>query len=99
MTKTGPNDAFSVVWALGKPYFISYFSVFLNTVFSVIGVNLLSKGATHLVQKIAPTGEQLRNVDRSASDDEFFTAGGRPAGPKETPVLELSVPGTNKNVQ
>jgi hypothetical protein len=38
-------------------------------------------------------------VDRSAPDDEFITAGGRPAGPEETPVPELSVPGTNKTLQ
>jgi len=67
--------------------------------FSVIGVDLLSKGATHIAQKIAPTSEQLRNVDQSAPDDEFITAGGRPAGPGETPVPEFSVPGTSKTLQ
>ena len=38
-------------------------------------------------------------MDRPAPDDEFITAGGRPAGPKETPVPELSVPGTSKTLQ
>jgi hypothetical protein len=41
----------------------------------------------------------LQNVDQSAPDDEFITAGGRPAGPEETPVPELSVPGTSKTLQ
>ena len=66
---------------------------------SVIGVDLLSKGATEFAQKIAPTDEQLRNVDRSAPDDEFITSGGRPVGPDETPVPEVSVPGTSKTLQ
>ena len=38
-------------------------------------------------------------MDRSAPDDEFITAGSRPAGPGETPVPELSVPGTSKTLQ
>ncbi|KAF8805918.1 hypothetical protein BYT27DRAFT_7191832 [Phlegmacium glaucopus] len=67
--------------------------------FSVIGADLLSKGAAHLARTIAPTDEQLRNVDQSGPDDEFITAGGRPAGPGETPVPELSVPGTSKTLQ
>jgi Family of unknown function (DUF5923) len=66
--------------------------------FSVIGVDLLSKGATHLAQKIAPTDEQLSNVDRSAPDDQFITAGGRPSV-GETPVPELSVPSTSKTLR
>ena len=66
---------------------------------SVIGVDILSKGAIHLAQKIAPTDEELLNVDRSAPDDEFITAGGRPVGPEETAVPEISVPGTSKTLQ
>lgn len=38
-------------------------------------------------------------MDQPAPDDEFITAGGRPAGPEETPVPELSVPGTSKTLQ
>ena len=38
-------------------------------------------------------------MDRPAPDNEFVTAGGRPAGPGETPVPELSVPGTDKTLQ
>ena len=61
--------------------------------FSTIGADLLSKGAAHIAQKNRPTEEQLGNVDCLAPDDEFITAGGRPAGPLgETPVPELSVP-------
>ncbi|KAF8813295.1 hypothetical protein BYT27DRAFT_7206900 [Phlegmacium glaucopus] len=67
--------------------------------FSVIGADLLSKGAAHLSRRIAPTDEQLRNVDQSAPDDEFITAGGRPTAPGETPVPELSVPSTSKTLQ
>jgi Family of unknown function (DUF5923) len=67
--------------------------------FSVVGADILSKAAVYLAQKIAPTDEQLRNLDRSAPDDEFITAGGRPTGQGETPVPELSVPGTSKTLQ
>lgn len=38
-------------------------------------------------------------MDRSAPDDEFITAGGRHVGPEETPVPEMSVPGTSKTLQ
>ena len=38
-------------------------------------------------------------MDRSAPDDEFITSGGRPVGPDETPVPEVSVPGTSKTLQ
>ena len=67
--------------------------------FSIIGAELLSAGAAHIAQRIRPTDEQLHGVDRSAPDDQFITAGGRPAAPGETPVPELSVPGTNKTLQ
>jgi len=67
--------------------------------FSVIGVDLLYKQATHLAQKIAPTDEELRNVDRSAPHQEFVTEGGRPVGPEQSPVPELSVDGTSKTLR
>lgn len=38
-------------------------------------------------------------MDQSAPHDEFITAGGRPVGPEETPVPDLSVPGTSKTLQ
>ena len=38
-------------------------------------------------------------MDRSAPDNEFITAGGRPVGPEETPVPDVSVPGTSKTLQ
>lgn len=67
--------------------------------FSVIGADLLSKGAIYAAQKVAPTDEQLRNLDQSAPENEFITAGGRTAGPGETPVPALSVPGTDTTLQ
>lgn len=47
---------------------------------------------------LAPTDDQLRDVDQSAPNDQFITQGGRVAGPGETPVLDLKVPGTGKNI-
>ena len=38
-------------------------------------------------------------MDQSAPHDEFITAGGRSVGPEETPVPDLSVPGTSKTLQ
>jgi hypothetical protein len=67
--------------------------------FSTIGADLLSKGAIYIAHKIGPTEEQLRNVHQPAPDNEFNTAGGRLAAPGETPVPELSVPGTSKTLQ
>ncbi|KAF8956220.1 hypothetical protein BDZ97DRAFT_1852748 [Flammula alnicola] len=66
--------------------------------FSTIGRDLLSKGASKVADAIAPSEENLRNVDQSAPNDQFITEGGRVAGPNETPVLESRLPGTDKAV-
>jgi len=67
--------------------------------FSVIGRDLLSRGASKLAVAIAPSDEQLRNVDQSAPHDQFITTGGRVAGPNETPVLEARIPGTERSLE
>ncbi|CAA7258482.1 unnamed protein product [Cyclocybe aegerita] len=67
--------------------------------FSLIGRDLLAKGASKAAEMVAPPAGQLRNVDQSAPNDQFITESGRVAGPNETPVLETKVPGTDKTVQ
>jgi hypothetical protein len=62
--------------------------------FSVIGRDLLSRGAVKAAQAVAPPEDELRRVDQSAPNDQFITEGGRVAGPNETPVLEARIPGT-----
>jgi len=67
--------------------------------FSLIGRDLLAKGASKASGIIAPPEEKLRNVDQSAPADQFITQGGRVAGPNETPILEAGIPGTDKTVR
>ncbi|THH17056.1 hypothetical protein EUX98_g9201 [Antrodiella citrinella] len=67
--------------------------------FSVIGRDLLARGASKLADQARPDEEALRRVDESAPNDRFVTEGGRHAGPNETPVLEVRVPGTDTTVK
>ena len=67
--------------------------------FSVIGRDLLAKGATKTAELIAPNEEKLRQVDQSAPNDQFITEGGRVAGPGETPILESGILGTDKKIK
>jgi hypothetical protein len=67
--------------------------------FSVIGRDLLAKGAIKTAEFIAPTEENLRKVDQSAPNDQFVAEGGRVAGPSETPIPEARIPGTDKNIR
>lgn len=54
--------------------------------FSVIGRDLLAKGASKVAEKARPDEERLQQVDDSAPNDTFVTEGGRHAGLDETPV-------------
>lgn len=54
--------------------------------FSVIGRDLLSRGAVKVAEATRPDEERLRQVDDTAPNDTFHTEGGRKAGPNETPV-------------
>ncbi|KAF8890527.1 hypothetical protein CPB84DRAFT_1816344 [Gymnopilus junonius] len=67
--------------------------------FSLIGRDLLSKGAVKVAETIAPNPDKLAQVDQSAPNDQFITEGGRVVGPNETPVLEARLPGTQKTVR
>ncbi|CAL1710558.1 unnamed protein product [Somion occarium] len=67
--------------------------------FSVIGRDLLARGAGKVAEMARPDQEALRKVNESAPDDQFVTEGGRIAGPNETPVLEAKLPGTNTTVR
>jgi len=57
-------------------------------------LRFLSGAKTIIAQKIASSDEQLHNVAPG-----LITAGGRPVGPEETPVPDLSVPGTSKTLR
>ena len=67
--------------------------------FSVIGRDLLAKGASKAAATIRSSEEQLRNVDQSAPHDQFITKGRRVANPNETPVLEMRIPGTERTLE
>jgi hypothetical protein len=67
--------------------------------FSVIGRDLLAKGASKAASNIAPPEDRLATVDHTAPNDQFITEGGRIAGPNEKPVLEGKIPFTNKTVK
>jgi hypothetical protein len=66
--------------------------------FSIIGRDILARGALHAAEKIRPDQEQLQNVNQSAPADTFITEGGRRAKPGETPVLQARIPGTDARV-
>lgn len=58
--------------------------------FSVIGRDLLARGASKVAESARPDEEELRQVNDSAPNDRFVTEGGRHAGPDETPVRTTS---------
>ncbi|KAI0940432.1 hypothetical protein AcW1_003630 [Taiwanofungus camphoratus] len=66
--------------------------------FSVIGRDLLARGAVKVAEKTRPDEERLRRVDEPGPDSRFITAGGRQMGPDETPVPEARIPGTGYRV-
>ena len=47
---------------------------------------------------IAPTNNELAQVDKPAPEGEFVTEGGRKVGTKEAPVVEARMPGTEKKI-
>ncbi|KAF7974468.1 hypothetical protein HWV62_12112 [Athelia sp. TMB] len=63
--------------------------------FSLIGRDLLARGAATAADGLRPDQEALAN---SAPNGQFITEGGCVAGPNETPVLEARVPGTDHTV-
>lgn len=56
--------------------------------FSVIGRDLLAKGAGKVAEKARPDEAKLSQVDESAPNDVFVSEGGKHVGPDETPVSE-----------
>ncbi|KAF9488921.1 hypothetical protein BDN71DRAFT_1456787 [Pleurotus eryngii] len=70
----------------------------LLTDFSLMGRDLLARGAAKAADSLRPDEERLARVDESAPNDQFITEGGRVAGPNETPVLEARIPGTDATV-
>ncbi|KAI0311876.1 hypothetical protein OF83DRAFT_1068125 [Amylostereum chailletii] len=67
--------------------------------FSVLGRDVLARTVTHAADAIRPDQDALANVDQSAPADQFDSAGNRKAGPNETPVAELNIPGVNGSIQ
>ena len=47
---------------------------------------------------IAPTNNELAQVDKPAPEGEFVTEGGKKVGTKEAPVVEARMPGTEKKI-
>ncbi|KAF8874992.1 hypothetical protein BD779DRAFT_1450453 [Infundibulicybe gibba] len=66
--------------------------------FSLIGRDLLARGASKAAGAIAPDADALSRVDDTAPQDQFITRGGRTAGHNETPVPEARIPGTDVKV-
>ncbi|KAA1478008.1 hypothetical protein DENSPDRAFT_867808 [Dentipellis sp. KUC8613] len=60
--------------------------------FSLIGRDLLARGAAKAADSVRPDPDALANIDRPAPQDEFQTAGGQKVGPDETPVAEVNIP-------
>lgn len=58
--------------------------------FSVIGRDLLARGAGKLAEAARPDAARLAQVDDSAPSNQFITEGGRAAGPNETPVSGIA---------
>ncbi|GLB36910.1 putative protein of unknown function (DUF4449) [Lyophyllum shimeji] len=71
----------------------------LLTDFSVIGRDLLATGLSKAAETVAPPKEAVAEAHKPAPSDQFVSAGGKPVGTKETPVVEAKVPGTETNVQ
>ena len=67
--------------------------------FSILGRDVLARGATHAASQIRPDQDRLQKVDESAPADGFVTAGGKKAGPNETPMAEASIPGVDGAVR
>lgn len=63
--------------------------------FSVIGRDLLAKGAHKVADLVAPNEEALRQVDEPVPHGRFVSEGDRQAGPSEAPVR---APGTETSV-
>jgi hypothetical protein len=66
--------------------------------FSLIGRDLLARGASKATDSLRPDQEALAHVDETAPQDQFITEGGRKVGPTETPVPEAKVPGVDHTV-
>ncbi|RPD78550.1 hypothetical protein L226DRAFT_543850 [Lentinus tigrinus ALCF2SS1-7] len=66
--------------------------------FGVIGRDILARGAEKVAEQARPSEDALRRVDQPGPEHTFFTEGGRKAGPNETPVPEVKIPGTDTRV-
>lgn len=67
--------------------------------FSVVGRDLLAKGAAKAAEALRPDKEELSRVDEPTSEGEFVTKGGRKTGTGETPVLDVVIPHTDAHVE
>ena len=67
--------------------------------FSVIGRDLLAKGASKAAEALRPDKGALSRVDEPASEGEFVTKGGRKIGAGETPVLDVDIPRADVHVE
>jgi hypothetical protein len=66
--------------------------------FSLIGRDLLTRGASKAADSLCTDQEALAHVDETAPQDQFVPEGGRKVGPTETSVAETKVPGMSHTV-
>jgi len=66
--------------------------------FSLIGRDLLARGASKAADILRADQEALVHVDETVPQGQFVTEGGHKVGPTETPVPEAKVPGVGHAV-
>ena len=67
--------------------------------FSVIGRDLLAKGAAKAAEALRPDEEAMAHVGEPASAGEFISRDGQKVGTGETPVLEVDIPRSDIRVE
>lgn len=67
--------------------------------FSVIGRDLLAKGASKAAEALRPDKEEIAHVAEPASEGVFTTHGGRKVGTAKTPTLDVEIPHTDIQVE
>lgn len=66
--------------------------------FSVVGRDLLARGAAKAAEALRPDREALSRVDEPAPEGEFVSEG-RKTGTGETPVLDVDIPHADVHVE
>lgn len=67
--------------------------------FSIIGRDLLAKGAEKAAVALRPREDELAKVDEPVQGDAFVSKKGDKAAAGATPMLDVRIPGTDINIQ